>query len=228
MGLPQSILLIYAYSQYSGVMKLFLTSTNITPELQPYFTTLVGKAWAEIKFALIENAADPYPAEKKGFVDESRAVFASLGMQLARIDLRDYLTPEKNIGATLNKFDVIWLGGGNVFYLRWLLEASGFAAVITDLLKNGAVLAGGSAGAIVAGPKLDKFDLVDDSSKSPELLMAGLGLTDVTVLPHWGHEKYQSRLDQIKTYYDKVGCAIVTLTDQQALCVDGDKLRVCP
>jgi hypothetical protein len=42
-------------------MKLFLSSTGISPELLPHFLTLVGKKAEEIRFALIENAADPYP-----------------------------------------------------------------------------------------------------------------------------------------------------------------------
>lgn len=39
-------------------MKFFLASTNITTDLQPDFLHLVGKDFADIKFALIENAAE--------------------------------------------------------------------------------------------------------------------------------------------------------------------------
>lgn len=209
-------------------MKLFLASTNITTELQPYFLNLVGKEFTDIKFALIENAADPYPEEKKGFVYETRNDFEALGMQLERIDLREFIAHPKNILEALKKFDVIWLGGGNVFYLRWVLKASGFDAIITEFLKADVVYGGGSAGAIVAGPVLDKFDLADDISKSPELLTKGLGLTTLTVLPHWGHEKYQAKLQEIKDHYDKTDHEIITLSDQQAILVNGDSWKIYP
>lgn len=140
-------------------MKFFLSSTNITTDLQPYFLKLVGKKVADIKFALIENAADPYQEYERGFVYETRCVFEALGMQIGRIDLREYGPKKKNLYDELKKFDVIWIGGGNTFYLRWVLKKSGFDKAIAELLNSGIVYGGGSAGAIITGPSLDKYDL---------------------------------------------------------------------
>jgi len=209
-------------------MKIFLASTNITTELQPHFLDLVGKKFTDIKFALIENAADPYPEEKKGFVLETRAAFDALAMKLEKIDLREYGTQKNNIYDKLKEFDVIWLGGGNVFYLSWILKESGFDKAVTKLVNNGIVYGGGSAGAIIAGPTLDKYDLVDDASKSPEPIKKTLGLVDLILIPHWGYEKYQAKLQEIKDYYDKTEQQVVTISDQEAVLMDGDKWKVYP
>ncbi len=208
-------------------MKFFLASTNITPELKPHFLNLVGKDLADIKFCLIENAADPYSEEKKGFVYETRSVFENLGMQLERIDLREYKTNE-NIYDDLKKFDVVWVGGGNVFYLRWIFKESGFDTAITKLLKEGVVYGGGSAGAIVVCPTLEKFDLVDDASKSPQIINQGLNLVDLILIPHWGYEKYQTKLQEIKDHFDGTDYKVITLSDSQALSINGNDQKICP
>ncbi|MBW4034592.1 MAG: type 1 glutamine amidotransferase-like domain-containing protein [Proteobacteria bacterium] len=210
-------------------MKFFLASTNITIELQPCFLNLVGKKFIDIKFALIENAADPYQENEKGFVYETRSVFEALGMQIERINLREYGTQKKNIYDNLKKFDVIWIGGGNIFYLSWIFKKSGFDVAIVELLNSGIVYGGGSAGAIIVGPALDKYDLVDDSSKSPEAINQSLCLTNLILVPHWGHEKYQSKLQEIKDYHEKSnGNVVVAISDHQAVLIDKNIWKVFP
>lgn len=208
-------------------MKLFLASTNVTPELQQSFFSLIGKEPKDINFALIENAADPYLEEKKGFVYDARKVFENLGMNIEKIDLREY-GAEKNIYDTLKRFDVVWVGGGNIFYLRWIFRKSGFDAAIARLLDEGIVYGGGSAGAIIAGPTLEKFDLIDDVGKAPQFINQSLSLTDLIVIPHWGQEKYQADLQRIKDYYDRTDYKVITLSDGQALSINGDDEKVCP
>lgn len=208
-------------------MKLFLASTNITPELEPHFKNLVGKNFSDIRFALIENAADPYSEAQKEFVYETRNAFQSLHMDLELIDLRKYKS-NKDICTDLKKFDVIWVGGGNTFYLRWIFKESGFDTVITQLINEGIVYGGGSAGAIIAGPTLEKFDLVDDVSKSPAFLNDGLNLINLILIPHWGYEKFQTKLQKIENYYENTSYKVVTLSDDQALVIDGASQTICP
>ncbi len=92
---------------------------------------------------------------------ETRSEFASLGMQITLIDLHKYEHHPEQLSAILKDFNIVWVGGGNVYYLRWLMKVSGFDTIIEQLIEKGVVYGGGSAGSIVTCPVLDAFDLVD-------------------------------------------------------------------
>ena len=49
-------------------MKLFLSSTSVPGLLNEAFCMLIGKQPVSIRIALFENAADPYPEDRRGFV----------------------------------------------------------------------------------------------------------------------------------------------------------------
>lgn len=114
-------------------MKLFLSSISVNERLKPYFLELVGKEAKDIRFALIENAADPYTEEVKGFMYKTRTDLESLGMQLERIDLDQYEGKQHELKDKLGQFDVVWVGGGNTYYIRWLFKKTGFDQFIHEL-----------------------------------------------------------------------------------------------
>lgn len=210
-------------------MKLFLASMNVDIGLQSAFFALVGKEAKDIKFALIENAADPYPSEQRSFVLATRQAFKALGVQVTLLDLRYYQDHQERLYAKLKDFDVVWLGGGNTYYLRWLLQVTGFENIIAELLDNGLTYGGGSAGSIVACPVLDEFDMVDSIELAPEPLYQGLNLIDFVVIPHWQDPEYQRELVKIKAYYEKkTEYLTVTIEDGQAVVVNGDAWGIYP
>lgn len=208
-------------------MKLFLSSTSIPDELVASFTELVGKKLQDISFALIENAADPY-GKDVGFVIETRTVLQSLRMQMELVDLNQYKNKSEELKEKLSAFDVIWFGGGNIYYLRWLMQATGFDTIVRELLEKGIVYGGGSAGAIIAGNTLKYFDLVDDTNVSPEIIYSGLDLIDLIIIPHWGTDKIQAKLIEIQTLYSNDNMDTVAITDNQAILVDGEKWAILP
>jgi dipeptidase E len=208
--------------------KLFLSSHAISDDQISSFTSLVGKELPSISFALCENAADPYPEDRKGFVYATRDTLSTLGMRLTLVNLKDYIGTPSSLASFLSNFDVMWFGGGNVFYLRWLMREAGFDHIAQQLVDSGVVYGGGSAGEIVAGPSLRHFDIVDDPRMSPDRIEEGLGLTALTIIPHWGVERYQAGLNEIKTLYENDGCTPITIRDGQAVVCDGDQWSVNP
>jgi len=210
------------------MVKLFLSSIAISKEQGKDFVTLVGKQLKDISFALIENAADPYADTEKGFVYETRGKIKSLGMQVQRINLSEFEDNAEGLYAKLKKFDVVWFGGGYTFYLRWIMRESGFDSIVSKLLNDGVVYGGGSAGAIVAGPTIKKYDEEDELEKCPEVINEGLGLTKLIIVPHWGEDSIQSELEEIKSHYDKTDYTVLTLTNDQAAVIDGDNWFVSP
>jgi len=210
-------------------MKLFLSSVAMTSRLIGPFTGLVGKPAAAIRIALSENAADPYrrSGETIGWLQDNYEAMEAAGLTIDRIDLRNFRDP-KALAAKLASYDVIWLAGGNTFYLRWLLADTGADVVIRDLVQNGKVFAGASAGAIVAGPTLKHVELADDPELSPAWPKDGLGLTRTVVVPHSDQPGYATITGKINLELKSDGFTTCPLNNDQALIINGAHQMIVP
>ncbi len=207
-------------------MKLFLSSLAISEEQEPEFTRLVGKKPQDIKLAFIENAADVYDDSSRDWVEDNRVAVKACGYQVEIVDLRDYRNNRKELQAKLSDNDVIWVNGGNTFYLRWILQDTGADKIIEELVSDGKVYGGGSTGAIVACPTLKYFEDVDDPILSPRVIIEGLRFTEKVVVPHVDNEKYGKAMDKIVQHLQKDGYETVGITDNQAVIFDSGKFRI--
>jgi dipeptidase E len=208
-------------------MKLFLSSVALTPQLLESFVKLVGKPASAISIALIENAADVYEGEPAWVKQNREAILAARFKEVTPVDLRTY-DDASALMATLRNHDVIWLGGGNSYYLRWLLKVSSADRIIKNLVGEGAVYAGGSAGAIMAGPTLEYFETADDPSQAPETIIDGLRLTQTVIVPHFDNAKFAPVIKGINQKLTAAGFETCPLNDDQALIIDGDHQMIVP
>jgi dipeptidase E len=207
-------------------MKLFLSSLAISDQQSAELAKLVGKEPKGIKLALIENAADTYPEGKRAWVDQNRAAIQSHDFDVEIIDIRNYKNKLPELKQKLASKDVIWFGGGNTYYLRWLLKDGGLDEVLAELVEQGIVYGGGSAGAIVAGPTLKHFETADDPKDAPEVIFNGLRLTDAVVVPHMDNAKFTAIIHGINDKLRADGFETVPLGDAQALVIDGDAQKI--
>lgn len=76
-----------------------------------------------------------------------------------------------------SRFGAVFIGGGNTFKLLSEIRHSGFAAQIRSYLKEGGVLYGGSAGAIVCGKTIEPAIYADENRVGIRDL-SGLNLLD--------------------------------------------------
>jgi dipeptidase E len=87
----------------------------------------------------------------------------------------------------LKKFDAIYIGGGNTWNLMQELRNSGFSHEFVSYIKNGGVVYGGSAGAIVLGKNIDTHN---DENKINLKDTAGFNLLgDYSVACHYTNEQ---------------------------------------
>lgn len=186
---------------------------------------LVGKSTPkDVRIALIENAADVYQEGEKDWMYENRDSIKAHGFQVELIDLEEHrLGERRDLTARLENADVIWLGGGNTYYLRWILRKTRADTIIRGYIKRGKVYGGGSAGAIVAGPTLNHFQLADEPSRIDEEILEGLNLTRRVVIPHWNNEKYGDIMRDAKEKLESDGFETLTITDDQAVILNGDE-----
>jgi dipeptidase E len=203
-------------------MKLFLASLAINDLQAVELAKLVSKDQKDIKLALIENAADGEEGPKE-WVAQNREMIQSHAFEVEIIDLNQYRGDAHGLRIKLASKDVIWCGGGNTYYLRWLLKDVEADKIISELVQQGKVYGGGSAGAIVVGPTLKHFETADDTDAAPELILEGLGFTDSVVVPHMDNAKFAAIIHDINDKLKADGYKTVPLGDAQALVVDGDK-----
>jgi dipeptidase E len=201
--------------------KLFLTSTAY--KVLDKFMELIDYPSSTITVGFIPTAADVY--EDKYFVDNDRNKLVELGFKLLDINIAG--KTEKILEEELKGVDILFIAGGNVFYLLEKTLLSGFDNIIRKHVENGKWYVGSSAGSVLVGPSIEPINLLDDPRHAPNLTtFDGLKLIDKIILPHYGKEKYQDKMNKILKEYSYLQDKIITLTDDQALMVDGDKIIV--
>ncbi|MEQ1345800.1 Type 1 glutamine amidotransferase-like domain-containing protein [Acinetobacter seifertii] len=158
------------------------------------------------------------PEEVTFYVDNDRLAFEKLGMkvEILNIEQENYETIEK----TLNKNDYIFISGGNTFYLLQELKKCQADKIISNLINQGKLYIGSSAGSIVLAPDIEYIKTMDDSSKAPELSdTKAMGIINFSILPHFGNEPFSDITQQIfNNFHQKI--VLVPLNNQQFIFID--------
>lgn len=162
-------------------MKLFLTSTGLHPEhpnIRHAFVGALKKPMYEHRVAFIPTAART--PEERDFTKISHDELVELGIRPEMIEVVNLdntsVTPE-----FLSRFDIIYVCGGNTFYLLDAVNKSGFRNAIK--LFDGLYI-GVSAGTLITGPSIEiarEFDPNDIGLTDP----TGLGLTPFALAVHY-------------------------------------------
>ncbi len=199
-------------------MKLFLSSSaSYTLDL---ILPLLPKNPTELKVAFITTAADPYPEKSWMYADRDKLV--AMGFTVADYDLKgkkvDILRKD------LSAYQIIFVSGGNTFYLLNEVRKSGFDIVIKELVEKDIIYIGSSAGSCLVCPTIEHLLTFDDAKIVPELTdYTGLGFVNQLILPHYGLAKYADRQASV---LEKYGNKILPLRDDQAAIVNGSELEV--
>lgn len=201
-------------------MLLFLASrTDGSLEL---VRPLLTRDPSQLKFALITTATNPYPADHRPWYEQNKAKLIEFGFNPIEYDLvgKDVAILRRD----LSIFDVIYVEGGNVFYLMNEVRKSGFDLVIDELLLSGKLYMGSSAGSMIMGPNLDHLLTIDDPTLAPDLHdFSGLGYVKQKIIPHFGRDKYRQKHALLK---EKYGNALTFLRDDQAVIVNDDQVNI--
>src|SRR3990167_6049249 len=114
-------------------MKLLLTSTGLPNKvIRNKFLKMVGKDPKDVVVAFIPTAADP--EKDKWFVKAATNEIEELGMKLVTIDLKE--ENKQSLEEKLANCDVLYVNGGNTFYLSDWARKSGFDSVLKDFINK--------------------------------------------------------------------------------------------
>ncbi len=201
-------------------MKLFLTSAGLPPETTETFLKLLDKKPEETKFCFIATAADP--EEDKWFVEKDRKRLLELGFKITEIDLKQ--ENEESLNKKLKDFDVVFVEGGNTFYLMKYIRESGLDKAIKLFLDRGGIYLGVSAGSYAAGPDISPAQwkhMFEDKNIVGLKDFSGMKLVNFIISPHYISE-HESIINENK---NKVSYPIIALTDLQAILVENDNIQ---
>lgn len=207
-------------------MKLILASAGFyTPEIASECVKLVGKPADQINIAVINEAYAVEHGDHTWVLDDLNRIkkYFSGSMELVNLLALSLAAVEER----LNAADVIFVVGGHTDYLMSVLNKTGVARLLPELLKT-KVYVGSSAGSMVLGKRVstEAYRQVYGEAEDHGITKY-LELVDVAIKPHFGNPQFSSNnpevlLDVAKHYTG----TIVGLADEAAVVIDGSKQYV--
>lgn len=177
------------------------------------------KPLSKLRIAYITTAAKK--VFDYGFVIRQKAGMDTLKLQYTELDIAGKTSDE--VESMLQGFDVVFMEGGNAYYLLHVIRQTGFKEVLRKLLSQGVVYMGSSAGSYVAGLSIetatwtergfDRFGITD---------FTAMGFVPFAIKAHYTQEKHELFKRYLKTFQ----LPINVLSDEQALLVRGDTITL--
>ncbi len=193
--------------------KLFLTSAGIVPDVEKDFLRLLGGKVEDLKVGFIPTAANQTPSA--WWVVNAREKLVNLGFMISEIDVEKM--QGNQLLEKLEEMDVIYVCGGNTFYLLKYARDSDFLDFLPGLLDSGKVYVGESAGSVIAGPDIEiaGWDFEADENVFGLTDLTGLNLVPFGVFVHFE----SGMLELVKDEATGVGYKVIVLSNRQAIKV---------
>ncbi len=150
----------------------------------------------EYELLFITTAADVEEGDKQ-WLEEDRNALLEAGFPL-----RDYTLTGKTSDHIQKDFESVtglYFSGGDTFYLLHQLQETKSKELVEDLVLQGMLYIGSSAGSIIAGPDISPVRMVEAETWAKSAIdPKGIGLVDVVILPHWGSQLFKDRYFESK------------------------------
>ncbi len=180
--------------------------------LKQQLFNLLPRPAGQLSVVIVTTASAEWK-EKNMHAISAKKAFEEMGFkEVIFLDI-EFEDPNK-----LKEFDVIYINGGNPFYLLHILRKTGADIIIKQCAEK-TILVGISGGGVVLGPNISIVEYFDSKLNTVGIRdFTGLGLTDIIMYPH-----YQDNAEEkIKKFETERNCRVTRLTDQQALVLVGD------
>lgn len=199
-----------------GAQRKFMTQTLLLTSagmrVKEEVVKILPKPANEILLAHITTASKP--EHNRAYVRNDSEEMERIGFQVEEIDIEDKTKGE--LARALRGKDMVYVQGGNTFYLLRCVRESGFDEMIKELIKEGAIYIGVSAGSYIACPTIEMATWKRQDKNE-------VGLTDLHALnfvPFLLFVHYESRYESIvKEGAKNTAYPVRVLIDDQAFLV---------
>jgi len=172
-----------------------------------------------LKTAFIYTAAEQEYLEDAWLI-ESKQTLTDNGFDIVSYSITGKTSEE--IMEFVSRVDIIYVCGGNTFYLLEKTLESGFDKVLRDVLDD-KIYIGHSAGSVLLG---NSVALKSNPPQTTLKKFDGLKIVNFTVVPHWGKE---SARDTKMALFDKMyslGDNVLLLKDGSYIFTDGNTFEI--
>lgn len=199
---------------------ILLTSSIATSAKHLYKNFLKDKGYKTILF--IDTAAENDTEDVEWLIADLNSL-KNQGFQVDRYTLTNHSCNE--IREKIDSYDIIYMCGGNTFYLLQQMQKTNSLETIRDAVLNGKPYIGTSAGSIIAAKDIGPTRELESLDLSLELKNTqGLNLVDFIVLPHWGSEGFRDSYlkHELNQIYNELEYKYILLNDNQYIHVNND------
>jgi len=196
---------------------ILLTSAGM--DIKEEILKVLPKSPEQMKVAHIITASKP--EKNTSYVAKDKDAMVKEGFQVEDIDLEGKSEPE--LKEVLRDKDIIYVQGGNTFYLLKYAKQSGFDELVKKLIGEGKIYIGVSAGSYIACPTIEMATWKKHQDRER------IGLTDLSALnlvPFLLSVHYVDEYKGIlKEAISKTKYKVRILTDEQAIFVINDEIK---
>ena len=191
-------------------MKLILTSSGLdTHRLKASLSFLLKQRASKSKAIVIHSLQ-----KQKHLLYVHKA-----GQELAQVGILHpniiYLNISSERSLPLVAFDVIYVCGGNTYYILDRMRKTGLDTFIKRSIKKGSIYIGVSAGSIIAGDTIEiaGWGSTGDTNAIKLKNLEGLHLVKTAVFPHY----IQRLKNEVATFKEHVDYPVEALRDGETL-----------
>jgi dipeptidase E len=202
---------------------IILTSSGFkTPIISEEIFKVLSKKSTETKVAHIITASKV--SLDQSYVDKDRQALQKAGFQVEDIDIRG--KTKKDLEKLLLDKDIIYVQGGNGFYLLKYIRKSGFEDIVRALIKKGVIYIGVSAGSYVACPNLEMHTWKKKLRNRNEIVNLGaMNLVPFLITAHYSRTDAEDK-ERIQRGIKKSKYPVYLLNDDQALLVKDEVVKL--
>ena len=162
--------------------------------------------------------------EYKKYIHLTQKVFEDFGYEVENFDISVF--SEETVKEKISETKIIFVSGGNTFYLLQELKKKNLISYLREKIENGLLYIGESAGSVITAPNIGYADIVDDKALATELNdYTGLNLVDFYVVPHFEEEPFvESSRKVVELYKDKLDLKVIN--NKEVVLVENDEFRI--
>lgn len=206
--------------KHNQAKTMLLTSGGM--DMKDEIIKFLQKPAYDITVAFITTAGKP--EENLDYLKKDWNIMRDeMGFNIEEVDIEG--KTEHQVFELLKLKDIIFVEGGNTFYLLNAMRKCNFERIIKKLLKQGKVYIGASAGSIVVGRTIktaDKFG-TGNRERFGVKNLKGLNLVPFDIFVHYQPE-YAEIIKQKMPNPKKRAKKLKIITDQQAIFVQGKEV----
>ena len=142
-----------------------------------------------------------------------------LGFSLNIVDISKKEKDE--LEKILENTKILYVSGGNIFYLLQELKHGKILDTIKDRISDGMIYMGESAGAMITSKNIEYSQIMDNKEIATDLDdYEALNITDFYILPHNNEFPFaESTKETIRVYGNKLN--LLPLSNSEAVFIDG-------